>query len=229
MLEDLRKPFFIVSLICIGLAVLVELGSMAVISNTTSAAASLEAPTPGRGIPTLALLDGLVFYATIIMGLALIIPERIQGRLQGIVTLVVAIILLLAAIPVVIGEITLLILMVSLLLSPPFGTIAYLVAFGSFNTDGARIAISTIMLLKILFAIFLILAHQRFLQNKGLMLIIITSFVATFVLGFLQSFVPGILVSITDDIGAIIICILAIIWDLIYVLGGIISVVKIIV
>jgi len=228
-LEDLRKPFFIVSLICIGLAVLVELGSMAVISNTTSAAASLEAPTPGRGIPTLALLDGLVFYATIIMGLALIIPERIQGRLQGIVTLVVAIILLLAAIPVVIGEITLLILMVSLLLSPPFGTIAYLVAFGSFNTDGARIAISTIMLLKILFAIFLILAHQRFLQNKGLMLIIITSFVATFVLGFLQSFVPGILVSITDDIGAIIICILAIIWDLIYVLGGIISVVKIIV
>jgi len=227
-LEDLRKPFFIVSLICIGLAVLVELGSMAVITKHVAATSSFDAPTPGRGIPTLALLDGLVFYATIIMGLALIIPERIQGRLQGIVTLVVAVILLLAAIPVVIGEIALLILMVSLLLSPPFGTIAYVIAFGNFDTDGARIAISTILLLKILFAVFLVLAHQRFLQNKGLMLIIITSFVATLVLSFLQGFVPGILVSITDDIGAIIICILAIIWDLIYVLGGIISVVKII-
>ncbi len=226
MLEDLRKPFFILALICIALAVLVELGSMAWVTQTVQAASSLNAPTPGRGIPTLALLDGLVLYATTIMGFALIIPERIQGRLQGIVTLVVAILLLLAGIPVVIGELALLILMVSLLFAFPFGTIAYMVAFSQFNTDGARIAISTIMLLKILFAIFLIVAHQRFLQNKGLMLIIITSFVATLVLGFLQSFVPGFLVSITDDIGGIIICILALIWDLIYILGGVISVVK---
>jgi hypothetical protein len=226
LLEDLRKPLFILALVFIGLAVLVELGSIAIVSKHVAAAGTIDAPTPGRGIPTSALLDGLLLYATVMMGIALIIPERIQGRLQGIVTLVVAIILLLIGIPTIIGEIALLVLMVSLLFAAPFGTIAYLVAFGSFNTDGAHIAISTIMLLKICFAVFLVLAHQRFLQNKGLMLIMITSFVATLVLGFLQSFVPGFLVSITDDIGAIIICICALIWGLIYALGGVISAVK---
>ena len=206
MLDDLRKPFFIVSLVCIALAVLVELGSIAIVSQHVPSAGALDAPTPGRGIPTQALLDGLVLYATVIMGLALIIPERIQGRLQGIVTLVVAILLLLACIPVLFGELALLFLMIGLLFSPPFGTIAYLAAFGSFPVGTARATISLIMLLKVLFAVFLVLAHQRFLQNKGLMLIIIMSFVGTLVLGFLQGLVPGILVSITDDIGAIIIC-----------------------
>jgi ABC-type transport system involved in cytochrome c biogenesis permease subunit len=226
LLDDLRKPIFIVALVFIALAVLVELGSIGLVSQSAPSANSLNAPTPGRGIPTLALLDALVLYATIIMGLALIIPERIQGRVQGIVTLVVAIVLLLAAIPVVFGEISLLILMISLLFAPPFGTIAYFVAFASFNTDGARIALSIIMVLKLLFAVCLVLSQQRFLQNKGLMLIIITSFVATLVLGFLQGMVPGFLVSITDDIGGIIICVLAIIWDLVYLLGGILSVAK---
>jgi ABC-type transport system involved in cytochrome c biogenesis permease subunit len=120
LLEDLRKPFFILALVCIGLAVLVELGSMALVTTHATAAGALDAPTPGRGIPTEALLDGLLFYATAIMGMALIIPERIQGRVQGIVTLVVAVLLLLACIPVLFGEIALLFLMVGLLLSPPF-------------------------------------------------------------------------------------------------------------
>jgi hypothetical protein len=226
LLDDLRKPIFIVALVFIALAVLVELGSIGLVSQSAPAAASLNAPTPGRGIFTLALLDGLVLYATIIMGLALIIPERIQGRLQGVVTLVVAILLLLVGIPLLLAELALLILMVSLLFAVPFGTIAYFIAFASFNTNGARIALSMIMALKLLFAICLVLSHQRFLQNKGLMLIIITSLLATLVLGFLQSFVPGFLVSITDDIGAIIICILALVWIAIYLVGGILSVGK---
>ena len=226
MLDDLRKPLFIAALVFIALAVLVELGSIGLVSQSVPAAASLNAPTPGRGISTLALLDGLILYATIIMGVALIVPERIQGRLQGIVTLVVAILLLLVGIPVLLGEVALLVLMLSLLFAVPFGTIAYFIAFATFNTTGARIALSIIMVLKLLFAICLVMSHQRFLQNKGLMLIIITSLVATLVLGFLQSFVPGFLVSITDDIGAIIICILALVWVVIYLVGGILSVAK---
>ena len=46
-------------------------------------------------------------------------------------------------------------------------------------TDATRYAaLSLLMTLKLVFAVCLVLAHQRFLQNKGLVLIIITSFVA---------------------------------------------------
>lgn len=226
MLDDLRKTPFIIAIVLMALAVLVELGSMALLSQHVAAAAALDAPTPGRGIPTLALLDALVLYAAIVMGIALIMPERIQGRLQGIVSLIVAILLLLACITVVIGEFVFLILMVSLLFAAPFGTIVYFILWSNFDTNGARIALSLIMVLKLAFAACLVIAHQGFLKMKGLVLIIITSLVATLVLGFLQGFVPGFLATPADDIGAIIICVLAIIWALVYLIGGVISVVK---
>jgi hypothetical protein len=82
------------------------------------------------------------------------------------------------------------------------------------------------MTLKLGFAACLVIAHQGFLKMKGLLLIIITSLVATLLLAFLQGFVPGFLVTPADDIGGIIICVLTIIWGLVYAVGGVISVVK---
>jgi hypothetical protein len=111
----------------------------------------------------------------------------------------------------------------------PFGTIAYFAAFANFDTSGAQIALSLVMVLKLVFAVCLVIAHQRFLENKGLVLIIITSLVSNLVIAFLQGLVPGFLVSITDDIAAIIVCILAIIWAVVYLIGGIVSVVKVII
>jgi hypothetical protein len=74
-----------------------------------------------------------------------------------------------------------------------------------------------------------VLAHQRFLQNKGLVLIIATSFLANLIIAFLYGFVPGFLVSITDAVAAIVICILALVWGIVYLIGGAVSVVKVIV
>jgi hypothetical protein len=218
LVEDLRKPFFFLALVVFALAVLVEVGSK--LAETL-----FNAFNPGRGIPTMALLDGLVLYATAIMGLAFI-SQGLQGRIQGIITLIVGVVFVLACIPVLFGEIALVVVMVSLLLAAPFGTIAYLVKFGDFPTGTARAAISLIMLLKIIFAVLLVLAHQRFLRMKALMFVIILSFVATLLLSFLQSFVPRFLVSITDDLGAIIICIIALIISLIYAVAGLISAIK---
>jgi hypothetical protein len=82
------------------------------------------------------------------------------------------------------------------------------------------------MALKIGFVVLLVMAHQRFLENKGLVLIILTSFLATIILSFLHGIVPRFLVSITDDIGAIIIAILAAIWSLFYLIGAIPAVIK---
>jgi len=226
MLDSMRKPFLIVALIAILLAVLVELGSIAVLGSTATA---LEVSPTGKAIPAMAFLDGLIFYATLIITIALLIPERVQSKIQGIITLVFSILLILGCIVVAFVDIALLILMVSLLLSIPFGRIAYFAIWANFDTNGARIALSLLMTLKIIFAACLVLAQQRFLQNKGLVLIIITSLVANLIIAFLQGFVPGFLVSITDDIAAIIVCILAIIWAVVYLIGGIVSVVKVIV
>jgi hypothetical protein len=227
MLDSMRKPFLIVSLIAIFLAVLVELGSMAILGSNTPPV--LDVSPTGKAIPAMAFLDGLIFYATLLITIALVIPERVQAKIQGIITLVFSILLVLGCITVIFIDIALLILMVSLLMAVPFGTLAYMVVWAGFDTGGARIALSLIMTLKIVFAACLVLAHQRFLQNKGLVLIIITSLVSNLIIAFLHGFVPGFLVSITDDIAAIIICILAIIWAVVYLIGGVVSVIKVIV
>jgi hypothetical protein len=226
MLDSMRKPFFIVSLIAIFLAVLVELGSIAILGHP---AQGLDISVNSKAIPSMALLDGLVFYATLIIGIALLIPERVQSKVQGIVTLIFSILLLLAGIAALVVDITLLILMVSLLMAPIFGTIAYFAIWASFDTGGPRVALSLLMTLKVIFGVCLVLAHQRFLQNKGYVLIILTSFLANFIIAFLYGLFPGVVLSIADVIAAIIICILAIIWTVVYLIGGIVSVVKVIV
>jgi hypothetical protein len=229
MLDSMRKPLFIVALILILLTVLVELGSIAVLGSPSPAASRLDVSTTGRAIPALPLLDGLILFATVIIGIALLVPERVQSKVQGIVTVIFSFLLFLACIVLIFINIALLLLMVSLLLAVPFGTIAYFAIWANFDTGPARIALSLIMGLKIAFAICLVLAHQRFLQNKGLVLIIVTSLLANVIIAFLHGLVPRFLVSITDCIAGIVVLILAAIWILVYLIGGIISVIKVIV
>jgi len=226
LLEDLRKPFFVAALILALLTVLVELGSIGAVAQVSSAAAQLGAPMPGEGIPSMAMLDGLLFYAVLMMGIAQLVGARIEGRIAGIITLIVSLLLLLAAIVMVFKELALLILMVSLLLAVPFGTIAYFTMWSGFKTGDAAVALSIIMFLKLAFAVCLVLAQQGFLKMKGLMLIILTSLLANLVVSFLQGLVPVFLVYITDDIAGIVVCILAIIWLIVYLIGSVVSIVK---
>src|SRR5580704_5454176 len=225
MLDTMRKPIFIVALIVIFLTVLVELGSMAVLHVPSQAGSPLDVAPNGKAIPALAFLDGLVFFATMMIGIALFLSQRFQGN----ITLVFSLLLTLGCIGVVIADFVLLMLMVGLLLSVPFGTIVYFAVWSGFDTTNARLVLSLLMTLKIIFAVCLVLAEQRFLQNKGLMLIIATSLVSNLIIAFLHGFVPRPLVSITDDLAAIVVCILAIIWAVVYLIGGIVSVVKVIV
>jgi hypothetical protein len=225
-MDRLRKLPFVIALIFISLALLVEIASTAKLAAAGAGAAGLNVPTPGKGISSLAFLDGLVLFVTILIGLALIIPERIQGRVQGVATLIVSLLVLIGDFVMALGALALLILMVTLLLSPIFGTIAYLAIYGHFDTDNARVALGLIMTLKVIFAVCLLLAHQRFLQNKGLVLLVLSSLLATFVVSFLQGLVPGFLVSITDDIGAIVVGIIAAIWAIVFLVGSVVSVVK---
>jgi|KBSSwiStaDraftv2_1062776.scaffolds.fasta_scaffold284941_1 hypothetical protein len=241
-MERLRTPFFIVAMVAAGLAVLVELGATYLVGGGPAdpgqlaqqvAGLGVDVPAggqvgqpPGIAIPYLALIDVIVVFTVALMGAGMVVPDRLHGRLQGIITLIGAIILIITAIVLVFVALGELILMVTLLLAFPFGTIAYLIIWGSFPRGEAAVILSLLMFLKLVFAGMLVAAQQRFIQNKGLVALVITTLVANLVVAFLHGIVPGILVSITDAIAAIVLAIVAIIWGLVLAIGSIPSIVN---
>ncbi|HEX5081683.1 MAG TPA: hypothetical protein VFY40_06545 [Blastocatellia bacterium] len=218
MIDSLRKPLFMIAVVLILIVLLIELGSGLV--------ASLGAKPGGIGIPCLALLDGLLAFTVVLMACSLLIPERTQGRIQGVATLIVSLIVIIAGIANIFMAIGKLFLMLGLLLAPIFGTIAYFLIFAWFPQAEAAVSLSLLMTLKLFFAGFLVFAHQRFLQNKGLVLLTLSSFAANIVISFLHGFAPGFLMSITDAIAAIVVAIIAVIWAIVFLVGSIISMVK---
>lgn len=221
MLDELRRPFFIIALVIMLDVVLIETASPWLNIFTAS-----DFNRPGYGVQYLAFVDAFLLYVSLLIGLALIIPERVQGRVQGVVTLIFSFFGCLGSCSAIIFAFVFLLILIALLLSPIFGTAAYLAMYGDFDRSGANVTLSLIMVLKIGFCVFLILAHQRFLQNKSLVLLTLTSLVANLIISFLHNFGPGILTSITDAIGAIVVAILALIWAIVFIIGSIIAIVK---
>jgi hypothetical protein len=234
--ERLKIPFFVIALVAGALIVGVELGEhfllqgKVVVDQAQTAGVQVPAGVPaerppGLGIPALSLVDGALLFTVALMAAGLLVPQRILGRLQGIVTLVFSILVLLAAIAVVVLAIAKLILMVTMLLAFPFGTIVYLILFGFFPRGAATAVLSLLMFLKLALAVMLVLAQPRFLQNKGLVLLVVTSLVGNVVVAFLHGLVPGVLVSITDAIAAIVGGVLGAIWAVVLLVGSIVSIV----
>jgi len=253
MLDSLRKPFLILAIILMALAVLVELGAGFLLKPRPPAAASLtnlnqqagvsedeaisqaeilrlrqdnEAP-PGLAIRYMALLDGLVLFTVGLMGLGILLPERVHGRLQGLLTLIASFLVLTGGLLMLLAAFVRLMIMVSLFLAAPFGTLAYLAIYGFFDRAGASVTLSLLMLLKLGFAVCLVLAHQRFLQIKRIIALVLTSLLANVVISFLHGLVPGFLVSITDALAALVVDVLALIWALLMLIFSLVSIVKV--
>ncbi len=245
-MDRLRMPLFVLALLLIAFAVLIEIGSAAVLQSPGGQLSPADvsrvddeldfadvdldqieqSDQPGLAIQYLALVDSIVLFTVGLMGISLLVPHRVHGRIQGLATLIFALILLLLSIALLFVALGLVLLMVSLFLAVPFGTITYLAAYGFFDRSGASVVLSFLMMLKLGFAICLVLAHQRFLQNTGLILLILTSLLANVIVSLLHGLVPIILVSITDGIAAIIVAILAAIWSIVLLIGSLIAVIK---
>jgi hypothetical protein len=249
-MDSLRTPLFVLSLVLAFLVVGVELGGGLAISGSMVGNVCRQLPddadidpddcdpdevndlkedVPGLAIPALALLDGMLLFSLAMMAAPLLITDAVQGRIQGIVTLIVAILILLAAIAVILVALGKLLLMVGLFLAVPFGTIAYFAIYAAFPKGAAAGVLGGLMLLKLGVAITLVLAQQRFLQMKSLVFLILTTLLANVIVGFLHGLVPGFLVSITDAVAAIVVGIIAVIWSLVLLIGSIPAVVKAIV
>jgi hypothetical protein len=176
---------------------------------------------PGLGIRYLALIDGILLFTVGLIALSLRIKREAHARIQGAATAVFAVILLGLSVVLIIVAIAKLTLMIALLLAFPFGTIIYLAVYGFFNVGGAALVLGLLMTLKIACGACLFVAHQGFLKNKGLVLMILTSLLAGVIVTFLHSLVPGILASITDAIAAIVVGILAAIWLIALLIGSV--------
>jgi len=248
---ELRKPFFIAAVALILIAVAAEVGAAWFLGGVKAKADDLtgllddpvladhmsevnsadlrkinRGTPPGRAIPAMAVLDGLVLFTVLLMGAPMFIPERIFAKVQGFATLVVSLLALTGSIAGIFLTFSLVMLMVALFTAFPFGTLAYLIIYGFFDRTGANVTLSLLILLKVAFAACLILAHPRFIENKGLVLIVLTSLAANIIISFLHAMVPLPLVSITDSIATIIVFGLVVLWAAFFLAGSIVAVVK---
>ena len=222
-----RMPLFLLGAFALALAIGVEVGSLWLVGHSGAADGIPQGPPPGIGIRYLALVDAVVAYSLVLIAVDLVpVLRPIAARLQGIVTLLLALGALLATIALLFAAITLTMLMVSLLLAPPFGTLAYFAIWSTFKMDDARMLLGLAMTLKIGGSALLVLAMPSFLKNKGFMLLMGCSLGVTFVLGFLHALPPGFLVSITDAVGAIVAAVVALIWMVILLVGAMLAIVR---
>lgn len=253
-MEGLRVPFLVVAFVLVVLVLCGEVGSAFLLTGQSASRAQLaravdeqvrrdpdldrdellegmqarqrgEKP-PGLAIPALAVVDGLLVLTLGLLLMAVVVPERVQGRVQGLVSLVVSFFVLLGALGAALFAFGKLLLMVALFLAVPFGTLAYIATWGFFDTGAAAAVLGVGGLFKLIAAVCLPLAHQRFLKVKGLVLLLLTSLLLGFVTSFLHGFPPGILVSITDALAALINAIVGLLWALFFLIAGLIAVVK---
>ncbi len=192
---------------------------------TAPSATGLE--RPGIGITAIAYLDFIFIYTLALIAIDFLpaVPAAF-ARVQGVLTLILSILGLLGAILLAFASFTFLMMMVSLLLTVPFGTIAYLAIWGAFDTGAAKVVLSLTMMLKLAGVGLILLASLSFLKNKGFMLLTISSLGMSFGLGLLQAIPPGFLVSITDALGALVTTIVLIVWILVLLVGSIFAILR---
>lgn len=198
------------------------------ISGDSGVTDQLTAPAerpPGWAVRALAFVDAVTLLTILLIAASHIVPAPVVAKTQGVITLVFAVLLLIAAVLFILLVVVQLFVMLGLLLAIPFGTLIYLITFGAFDRAGAAALLTWLFGLKLMFGACLVIANERYLQNVGLVLAVLTTLVASIVVSFLHGIVPIILVSITDAIAALIVAVIAIVWAIVLLIGAILSIV----
>lgn len=224
-MDALRKPFLALAIGLSIAVVLLEVGAGA--APRLREIAGLESgDPPGIAIIALALIDTQLVFATVLYGLGVIAPHPLVGRVQGCAGCVLSIVLIILAIVAIVVAILLLLLMLALIASF-FGIVVYVAVFGHFARAAAAAVLFVLLLLKLGMAGSLVLAHRRFLENKGLVILVLTSLLGNVIVSFLHGFVPRVLVSVTDAVAAIIVAIIGVIWAIALLIGSIVGIIRV--
>jgi hypothetical protein len=226
-MDTTRLALFFLGGFMLLLAVIVELGSALAFGSLGSTAGLTDVPRPGIGVRALVFVDIVLIYTLAMVVINEIPPLRpIFGRIQGVLTLILSLIGIIADIIFIFITLALLILMVSLLLAVPFGTIVYFATWGDFDTGQVRAVLSLAMFLKLTGLVVMVVSNPRLLKDKGLVFVAACSLLAAFLLGFLVAFPPSFLASITDAIGALIAGVIGLIWMIIFLIGSIFAIIR---
>jgi hypothetical protein len=223
--DKLIKPFLLAAIVLSIVIVMLEVGAGAAPRARELLGLDPGDP-PGIAIIALALIDAQLVFATVFYGLGVVLPHGLVGRVQGCAGCVLSIVLIILSIVTIIVAIILLMLMIALIASF-FGIIVYLAIFGDFARTAAAAVLAILLLLKVVMGVCLVLAHRRFLQNKGLVLLVLTSLLGNVIISILHGFVPRVLTSVTDAIAAIIVAILGLIWAIALLIGSIIGIIRV--
>lgn len=220
----MRKPFFFAALGCLLLVVLFEAGAnllgMAIVSH--------ENDQLGYGLVALARVDALLAIPIGLLVLSLV-DEELYGKVQAPAMLVGYLVVAGAALCLLLGAITELMIMLGLLLSGPFGPLAYLAMYGRFPRPDASAVLALVLLLKIGVCGLLLAAQPRFLSdNLRLVVTLAVSLACTWVVVYLHGSILRPLVSVTDAIGGIVVCLVALVLALYGIIGSIGGVGKVI-
>lgn len=173
-----------------------------------------EAP-PGLASRALAGVDFLLLWTAFLFASATAISPEVHARVRAIATPLVclmAAILLVVLIFLALGR---LIMLLTLLLSAPFGTIVYLAVYGGFGTGAVLASLGAASLFRALFIGFLLASSWRYINNWTLLLITGTGFLCTVIAGVVFGLLPGILHAIGDAALALLFAIFALVWALI--------------
>lgn len=222
MLDKLRTPFLIATLVLLILIVGVEIGANWWVGSSGTG----DLSAPGIGITAMLWVDGILLFTIVMFALARVIPAQQFGAIQGIVTFFVMLLTIIGGVVFLFIAIALLILMLTLLMAVPFGTIVYMAEYATFDKGAARITLTCLMGLKMIAIYCLFLAHQRFFSVKGLLFLLLSSLLVNIIVSFLHAIAPSFLVSITDAIAAIIIMVISLIWSISKFIGSIPAAIK---
>jgi hypothetical protein len=250
---NLHKPFLVLALVALALCLSGEIGGGVWlvkpsadatlsrsdippgvpfdekhVNDARKASGSSQLARPGVAIPYLAMLDALVLVTFGFIAASILLPERALAPVHAVSSLIVSLLVLFAAILAFFAALGLTLSMVGLFLSVPFGTAAYLAIWGSFPVGAAAATLGTLLFLKLAYGVCVLLAQPKFLENKGLVFLTGMSLLANVVVAFLHGFPPGILASIADGVGGIVVAAFAFICAIPVLVWAVIGIVRLI-
>lgn len=220
-LARVGRPLLIVAAVVAWLVVGAELGSRLFLPVP-----ALGGAKPGVAIPMLALVD--VFLALKLTTLALdVYLPKVALPLAPVLHVVAGLLALIAGFLLALAMLVLLLLLVGLFLAVPFGTLAYMAAFGSFNRGGAAATLTGILIAKLVAyaLVFAVLPNALRMPKKFLVPFALFAGVGLLV-SLLHGLVPIFLVTITDALAALVLAVVGLAFGLVMLVLNLVPTVK---
>ncbi len=193
-----------------GVAVLAHQGQ---VDTTELAQVASRGTRPGpSALAAQALIDGLLLMVIGAVVMPRLLPGRDLARRLRLGTFGVSLVLLLAAMAVGVAAIARLRYLAALYLSPPVGTLSYLLLYGSFPRAAGLVALAVLMSLKVGACLVLWRADPTARSRRGVGGLALTSVGATVVAAFGYALAGSGTAAITDAAAAAVVALAAVAW-----------------